>query len=75
MAPPYPSVLNSIQRILADTGCAVMPIKKMRGGNGMRWVGLVAAMLTAFTIWCLCRASGEADRKMEEIWRRKEDNE
>ena len=40
----------------------------------MALIGLAAAMFTAFFIWCLCRVSGEADRKAEEMQRRKEDN-
>ena len=34
----------------------------------------VLAALSALTMWCCCVAAGEADRRMEELWRQREED-
>ncbi len=32
-------------------------------------IGLILMFVFGFMPWCLCRASADADQRMEEIWR------
>lgn len=32
-------------------------------------IGLIVMFAFGFMPWCLCRASANADRRMEEIWK------
>lgn len=35
---------------------------------------LAIAALSALTLWCCCVVAGEADRRMEELWRQREED-
>ena len=34
---------------------------------------LALAALSALTMWCCCVVAGRADRRMEELWRQREE--